>query len=187
MAATFNWCEDNGPLTSSHGAYQYGFGTDTNFPINVNWKNADDCQTGASGTVYSAAPIGPPPANSFTKYQYGKFSGAFNQISAGLFAHTLTSFGSNITLKGVVTTAFATPATSANAALTTDMTAPISISSGLAVNFSTQGPYGSGSSTGTVLAASGYSQYCATQLQIAAGVAAGDTAQVTITLQYNEN
>jgi hypothetical protein len=80
MAATFNWCEDNGAATGSpaKGTTRSGFGADTHFATDVNWKNADDC-TANTGTVYSASPI-VAGNNSFTKYQYGKFSGTFNQI-----------------------------------------------------------------------------------------------------------
>lgn len=183
MAATFNWCEDNGAVTSSHGTTQSGFGADTHYPTDVNWKNVDD-NTANSGTAYSSSPI-TYGNNSYTKYQYGHFSGTFNQISAGLFAHTATAFGTGLTLKGTVTTTYATPATSTNAALTTDMTTAIAIGSGLAVNFSTTGPYGA--SPTSTLSAAGYSQYLATQLQTTTSAAAGDTAQVTLTLQYNEN
>lgn len=185
MAATFNWCEDNGAATGSpaHGTTRSGFGADTHYPNESNWKNADD-NAQNSGTAYSAAPIS-AGNNSYTKYQYGHFSGSFNQISAGLFAHTATSFGTGITLKGTVTSTYATPATSANAALTTDMTSPISIGSGLAVLFATSGP--ENATPGSTLSAAGYSQYLATQLQTASNASPGDTAQVTLTLQYNEN
>lgn len=185
MSATFNWCEDNGAATGSpsHGTTRSGFGADTNYPTDVNWKNVDD-NTVNSGTAYSASPI-TYGNNSFTKYQYGHFSGSFNQISAGLFAHTATAFGTGLTLKGTVTSTYATPATTTNAALTTDMTSAISIGSGLAVDFSTTGP--EAASPATTLSAAGYSQYLATQLQTTTSAAPGDTAQVTLTFQYNEN
>lgn len=185
MAATFNWCEDNGTATGtpSHGTTRSGFGSDTNYPTDVNWKNADD-NTVNGGTAYSAAPI-TYGNNSYTKYQYGHISGTFNQISAGLFAHTATAFGTGLTLKGAVTSTYTTPATTTNAALTTDMTSAISIGSGLAVDFSTTGPEAAAPSS--TLSAPGYTQYLATQLQTTTSAAAGDTAQVTLTLQYNEN
>lgn len=182
MSATFNWCEDNGALTSSHGTTQSGFGADTHFPTDVNWKNVDD-NTVNSGTAYSASPI-TYGNNSFTKYQYGKFTGTFNSVFSGLFAHTLTAFGTGLTLKGTVTSTYAAPSATTNAALTTDMTSAISIASGLAVQFSTTGPY---TGAGASITAAGYSQYLATQLQTTTSAAAGDTAQVTLTLQYNEN
>lgn len=185
MAATFNWCEDNGAATGSpaQGTTQSGFGADTHYPTDVNWKNVDDNTTN-SGTAYSSSPI-TAGNNSYTKYQYGKFSGTFNQILSGLFAHTATAFGTGLTLKGTVTSTYATPATTANASLTTDMTSAISIASGLGVNFSTTGPYAA--SPTSTLSAAGYTQYLATQLQTTTSAAAGDTAQVTLTLQYQEN
>ena len=186
MAATFNWCEDNGAATGSpaHGTIQSGFGADTHYPTDVNWKNVDD-NTVNSGTAYTAAPIF-AGNNSYTKYQYGVFSGSYNQISVGLWAHTSTAFGTGLTLKGTVSSTYATPATTANAALTTDMTSAIAISSGLAVEFSATGPYAA-SPGATLSSGGGYTQYLATQLQTTSSAAAGDTATVTLTLSYNEN
>lgn len=181
MAATFTWCEDNGSATGSpaHGTTQFTSGA-----TDSNWKNADDC-TANSGTAYSAAPIN-ASANSYTKYQYGKFSGTFNQVSAGLWAHITTAFGSSLTLKGIVTTTYATPATSTNASLTVDMTSAIAIGSGQTVLFVATGPQtaspGSSCSTNPC-----YTQYLASQLQVGSSPAAGDTATVTLELQYQEN
>lgn len=185
MSATFEWCEDNGASTGSpaHGTTQSGYGADTHYPTEVNWKNADD-NTENSGTAYSAAPI-TAGNNSYEKWLYGHFSGSFNQISAGLFAHTATAFGTGLTLKGTVTSSYTTPSTTANSNLSTDMTSAISISSGLSVDFSTTGPYAA--SPTSTLSAAGYSQYLVTQLQTSGSAAAGDTAQVTLTFQYNEN
>ncbi len=47
MAATFHWAEDNGTQTGSplHGTTRNGFGADTNYPTDVNWKTADDITT----------------------------------------------------------------------------------------------------------------------------------------------
>ena len=185
MAATFHWAEDNGPLTSSHGTTRSGFGADTHYPTDVNWKNADDC-TANSGTAYSAAPI-VAGNNSYTKYQYGHFSGSFNTILNGLFsAHTAgtSPMGTGLTLKGTVTSTYATPATTTNAALTTDFSSTVAIGSGIAVQFSTTGPE---ATPGATLSAAGYSQYLATQLQTTSSAAAGDTASITSTLQYDEN
>jgi hypothetical protein len=185
MAATFNWCEDNGTATGSpaHGTTQSGFGADTHYPTDVNWKSVDD-NTANSGTAYSSSPI-QAGNNSFEKWQYGHFSGSFNQISSGLWAHTATSFGTGLTLKGVVTSTYTTPATATNANLTVNMTSAIAIGSGQAVNFSTTGPYAA--SPTSTLSAAGYTQYLVCQLQTTTSAAAGDTAQVTLTLQYNEN
>lgn len=113
------------------------------------------------------------------------FSGSFNLISAGLWAHTATAMGTGLTVKGTVTSTYTTPSTVANAALTTDMTAVIAIGSGLAVLFSTTGPYAA--SPTTTLAAAGYTQYLVHQLQTTTAAAAGDTAAGTWTLQYSES
>lgn len=175
MAATFEYVEDNGTATGSplKGT------TRTTARTENNWKNIDD-----STTAYSSNPI-TAGNNSFSKYQAGHFTGSFNQISAGLWAHTATALGTGLTLKGIVTTTYATPATATNAALTTDMTAAIAIGSGAAVLFSTVGP--EGASPTTTLSAAGYTQFLVTQLQTTTSAAAGDTAIVTTTLQYNEN
>lgn len=175
MAATFEFNEDNGAQTGSPLK-----GTTRNTAVTqVNWKNIDDV-----ATAYSSSPI-TAGNNSYTKYQFGKFTGTFNQISSGLFAHTAGTLGTGLTLKSVVTSTYATPSTTANAALTTDSTTAIAIGSGAAVLFSTTGPE-AGSPTST-LAAAGFSQYFPTQLQTTGSAAAGDTATVTLTLQYNEN
>lgn len=176
MAATFEYNEDNGAATGSPSQGT----TRATAVVQVNWKNTDDAAT----TAYSASPI-TAGNNSYTKNQFGKFTGTFNQISAGLWAHTAGVLGTGITLKGVVTSTYATPSTTTNAALTTNMTSVIAIGSGAAVLFSTTGPQ-AGSPTST-LAAAGYTQYLATQLQTTVSAAAGDTATVTLTLQYNEN
>lgn len=175
MAATFEYDEDNGAATGSPSQ-----GTTRNTAVTqVNWKNTDDVST-----AYSSSPI-TAGNNSYTKYQFGKFTGTFNQISAGLWAHTAGTLGTGLTLKGVVTSTYATPATSANAALTTNMTSVIAIGSGATVNFSTTGPQAA--SPTSTLSAAGYTQYLASQLQTTGSAAAGDTATVTLTLQYNEN
>lgn len=175
MAATFEYDEDNGAATGSPAQ-----GTTRNTAVTqVNWKNTDDV-----ATAYSSSPI-TAGNNSYTKNQFGKFTGTFNQISAGLWAHTAGVLGTGLTLKGVVTSTYATPSTSTNAALTTNMTSVITIASGAAVLFSTTGPQAA--SPTSTLSAAGYTQYLASQLQTTVSAAAGDTATVTLTLQYNEN
>lgn len=176
MAATFDWQEDNGTATGSPAKGT----TRVTGRTEVNWKNIDD-----STTAYSSSPI-TAGNNSFTKYQFGKFTGTYNQISAGLWAHTAGTLGTGLTLKGVVTSTYATPATTANASLTTDMTSVIAIGSGAAVSFHATGPEGA-SPTTSGTANPLYTQYLATQLQTTGSAAAGDTATVTLTLQYNEN
>jgi len=175
MAATFEFDESNGAgETLTHNV------------TNVNWKNIDD-----TTTAYTAAPI-TDGNNSFEKWQFGHFSGTYNQILSGLFAHTATAFGAGLTLKGQPTMtsdttdlAYATPSTTTNASLTTDMTAVTAIASGVAVWFGATSPTAAGKAASTT-ANPAYTNYLTTQLQTS-GAAAGDTATVTLTLQYQEN
>lgn len=175
-AATFEFEEDNGAQTGSplRGT------TTTAARTECNWKNIDD-----STTAYSSQPI-TAGNNSFTKYQFGHFSGTYNQISAGLWAHTAGTFPTGCTLKGVVTTTYATPSTTTNAALTVDMTTAIAIGSGQTVLFTGTSP-ATASPTSSITANPGYTQYLPTQLQTTTSAPAGDIPSITNTLQYNEN
>lgn len=183
MAATFEWDEDTGTQTGSplKGT------TRTHGVTDVNWKNS-----GTQGTAYSAAPI-TAGNNSFDKWQFGHFSGTFNEISAGLFAHTATAFGAGLTLKGPTpmtadgdNETYRTPAATANANLSVDMTSAISIGSGSAVWFGATGPEATGKAA-SMTTNPCYTNWLVTQLQTTGSAAAGDTATVTLTLQYNEN
>lgn len=182
-AATFDWQEDTGAQTGSPTKGT----TRTTGITNVNWKNIDD-----STTAYSSAPI-TAGNNSFEKFQFGKFSGTFNQVLAGLYAHTGTAFGTGLTLKGPAATTgdgdrplYTTPTTTANATLTVDMTTAIAIGSGVAVFFGATGPEATGKAA-SMATNPCYTNYLPTQLQTMSGAAAGDTATVTNTLQYQEN
>lgn len=175
MAATFEFQEDNGTQTGSplKGT------TRTTAVTQVNWKSVDDVTT-----AYTTSPV-VAGANSMTKYQFGRLTGTFNQISGGLYAHTAGTPPAGVTIKGTVTSTYATPSTATNAALTTTMTSPIAITSGLAVNFHTTGP--EGASPTATLSAAGYTQYLATQIQTTGAAPAGDIGAMTMTLRYNEN
>lgn len=183
MAATFEFEEDNGTQT---GAPTKGT-TRTAARTESNWKNIDD-----STTAYTASPI-VAGNNSYSKWQFGHFSVTFNQILNGLFAHTATAFGANLTLKGTPACTgdgdrllYTTPATAALAGLTTDMTSVIAIGSGVAVFFGATGPEATGKAA-SMTTNPCYTNFLTTQLQTGAGAAAGDTASVTNTLQYDEN
>jgi hypothetical protein len=183
MAATFDWQEDNGAATGSPAKGT----TRVTGRTEVNWKNIDD-----STTAYSSSPI-TAGNNSYDKWQFGKFSGTFNQILSGLFAHTAGTLGTGLTLKGPAATSsdgtrplYTTPATTANANLTTDMTTAIAIGSGVAVWFGATGPEATGKAA-SMTTNPCYTNYLPTQLQTTASAAAGDTATVTNTLQYQEN
>lgn len=182
MAATFAFDRDSGAATGSpaHGTVTTGGVTD------VNWKAVT-----TEGTAYTASSI-VDPGNSVENWLFGHFSGTYNQISAGLFSHTATVFGTGLTLKGVkAMTAdgdnltYTTPSQSANANLTTNMTAVTAIVSGVAVWFGATSPQATGKAA-TMTTNPCYTNYLTTQLQVS-GASAGDTAQVTLTVQYNEN
>lgn len=183
MAADFEFNRDTGTETGSptKGTVRTTAVTDTN------WKNTD-----TYGTAYSAAPI-TAGANSFGIWNFGKFSGTYNEISAGLFAHTDVAFGAGLTLKGTPACTgdgdrllYTTPSASTNATLTNDMTTAIAIGSGVAVFFGVTGPEATGKATSSTDNPA-YTNYLTTQLQTTGSAVAGDTATVTLTLQYNEN
>lgn len=183
QAATFAWDEDTGTQTGSPTKGT----TRTGGVANVNWKNS-----GVQGDAYSDYPI-TAGNNSFEKWQFGHFSGSYNQILTGKFAHTSGTLGSNLTLKGPPACTgdgdrllYTTPSASANANLSNDMTSAISIASGVAVCFGATGPEATGKAASTT-ANPAYTNYLTTQLQTGSGAAPGDTATVTLTLQYLEN
>lgn len=183
MAATFDWQSDHGTQTGSptKGTTRSTGRTD------YNWKNTDD-----AATAYSSSPI-TAGNNSYEIWGFGKFTGTFNQISAGLFAHTATAFGTGLTLKGTPACTgdgdrllYTTPATTTNATLTNNMTSAVAIGSGVAVFFGATGPEATGKASSSTNATT-YTNFLTTQLQTTGSAVAGDTAQVTLTLQYNEN
>jgi hypothetical protein len=183
MAATFDWQSDHGTATGSPAKGT----TRATGRTEYNWKNIDDATT-----AYSASPI-TAGNNSYEIWGFGKFSGTFNQVSAGLFAHTAGAFGTGLTLKGTPACTgdgdrllFTTPSTSANANLSSNMTSAIAITSGVSVCFGATGPEATGKAT-SMTTNPCYTNFLATQLQTTGSAAAGDTTQVTITLRYNEN
>jgi len=109
-----------------------------------------------------------------------------------LFAHTATAFGTGLTLKGPPACTgdgdrllYTTPSATTNANLTNNMTSVIAIGSGVAVFFSATGPEATGKAASTT-SNPGYTNFLTTQLQTTTP-AAGDTATVTLTLEYQEN
>jgi hypothetical protein len=175
MAATFAWGESNGA------------GQTMTTPTAINWKNADD----NAGTAYSAAPV-TAGNNSYEKWQFGIFSGTFNQISNGFYAHTATAFGTGLTLKGQPSMtadgnklSYTTPSATTNAGLTVDMTAVTAIASGQVVWFGATSP--TATKTAASTANPSYTNYLTSQLQTTTSAAPGDTATVTMTLRYDEN
>lgn len=183
MAATFDWQEDTGASTGSPAKGT----TRTTGVTDVNWKNS-----GTQATAYSSAPI-TAGNNSYEKWTFGKFTGTYNQILNGLFAHTSGTLGTGLTLKGTPACTgdgdrllYTTPATTANSNLSNNMTSAIAIGSGVAVCFGATGPEATGKATSTT-SNPAYTNFLTTQLQTTGSAAAGDTATVTLTLQYDEN
>jgi hypothetical protein len=184
MAATFAFDADHGTQTGSPTKGT----TRTAGVSDVNWKNSD-----VHADAYSAYPI-TDGSNSYPIWLFGHFSGTFNTVLTGLFAHTLTAFGTGLTLKGTPACTgdgdrllYVTPTTSALAALSVDMTTAVAIGSGVAVFFGPTGPEATGKAASQAHAGvDQYTNFLTTQLQTS-GAAAGDTAQVTLTLQYQEN
>lgn len=174
MPAIFEFQEDNGTATGSPAK-----GATRAVATQVNWKSVDNI-----ATDYTTAPV-TAGQNSFTKYQFGRFTGTFNQVSVGLWAHTAGTLPAGVTLKGAVTSVYATPSMTTNAALSNDMTSPIAIASGQTVLFHTAGP--EGASPTATLSAAGFTQYLATQIQTTGSAPAGDIGVQTLTLRYNEN
>jgi|SRR3990167_1605160 len=176
MAATFEFDEANGAgETVTHNRTE------------VNCKNIDD-----STTAYSASSV-TAGNNSFEKWLSGHFSGTYNSIASGLFAHTAGAFGTGLTSKGqpAMTVdadrlAYATPSTTANASLTFDQTSVIAIGSGRAVWFGITSPSASGKAASTT-GNPAYTNYLTLQLQTTGSAGAGDTASATFTLRYTEN
>lgn len=177
-AATFAFKEDNGTQTGSPTR-----GTTAGTTVTTcNWKSIDDAVT----TAYSAAPI-TAGNNSYHKYQWGAFSGTYNQISAGLWSpHTAGTLGTGLSIFGKVTSTYATPTTAALSGAT-DYSAITAIGSGATVLFSTDGNPFTASPTSSTTANPTATQYLVSQLQTTGSAAAGDTASITLTLQYNEN
>ncbi|GAC1516226.1 MAG: hypothetical protein NVS1B11_36280 [Terriglobales bacterium] len=174
MAASFGWDEDNGALATGKGTTRTASRTDNN------WKNIDD-----STTAYTANPI-TAGNNSFEKYQSAHFSGTYNQILSGLWAHTAGVPGTGVTIKGINSVTYATPATAANAALTVDMTTAIAIGSGAAVLFGITGPEAAGKAASTT-GNPAWSQYLITQMQTTTAAAAGDIPSQILSISYSEN
>mgnify|MGYP001568132235 CR=1 FL=1 len=184
QAATFAWDEDTGTQTGSptKGTTRTGGVTD------VNWKNS-----GTQGTAYTAAPI-TAGNNSFEKWQFGHFSGSYNQILNGLFAHTAGTCGTGVTLFGPPACTgdgdrplYTTPSTTTNnTACPTNITSAIAIGSGVAVFFGAAGPEATGKAS-SATANPAYTNYLPTQLRTSGSASAGDITSLTVTLQVDEN
>ena len=172
MSATTTWYEQNGTAAGSPAA-----GTESTVS-SCDWKNVDDTTTPRASAPVQAG------TNSYIKYNYLGFSGVFNQISSVKWAHTAGTLGTGLALVGKVTSTYSTPTTTAMAN-STDMTSTSSVSTGASVLLGTTGPNDTNAQSSQTIAC--YTQYLVTQVQSQATAAAGDSGQVTLTVQYNEN
>lgn len=181
MAATFEFDEWNGAgSTQTHGRTEFDF------------KSIDDTTTGRASAPITAG------QNSFEKWLGGHFSGTWNTISNGFWAHTAGAYGSGLTVKGQKSMAadsdrmaYATPSQSTNANLTVDMTSVTTITSGQVIWFGPTSPWASGKLATTTPGLAGsstvYTNGLVMQLQTTAGAGAGDSVTAVYTLRYDEN
>jgi len=185
MATTFQFCEYNGAAVYQGPNY---IGTTLTTGITTcNWHNLEG--TDATALQYRSYPI-TAGNNSYSRFVFGQFSGSFNSIGNGLFAHTAGSFGDpGVTLSwATFVGSYSTPTTTNISGM--DISTPIAITSGGGVLFSLVSPaagafYASvGPNSGTP---SCYTMFLVTQLQTTTAARAGDTTQVTLTLRYDEN
>jgi hypothetical protein len=177
MAATFQWAETNGAVSPPAG--------ETVGRTDCNWKNIDD-----STTAYSSSPI-TAGNNGYDKFSYGKFTSSWNQITNCKYGVSATSVGANTTLTGAKTMAAAadrvsyrTPVKTATA---TNSTTFATTSVDRTLYLSKTSPDDAGCTTSISAGGTGYTCYMYTFLATTGSAAAGDTSQVTFTLQYDEN
>lgn len=174
MAAAFQWGEDNGTATGWPAkGYLRTLGVNQG-----QWKNIDSAT--ASYTMYPIT----TGQSSYSKYQFGYFSGMFNRIGNGKWTHTNGTLGTGLQVRGEVTSSYVTPSTTPQA-WAVDMTLPVDVSTGQQVLFSPAGPEGSSAVGALTLA--GYTQYLVSQLQTTTAAVSGDIASLTFALQYDEN
>jgi hypothetical protein len=175
MSSTFAWQRDNGAATGSPT-----HGTTRGAASVSDWKSVDD-----NTTAFSAAGV-QQGLNSFEAWLYGKWTGTYSNIFAVLWAHTAGAMPGGSTLKGVTPATYTTPSQSTNSNLTVDMTSVISIGSGQSVNVGATGPEAAGHAASTN-ANPAFTDYLATQVQLANNATVGDSPVITQMVQWNEN
>jgi len=187
VAAIFTWCEDNGPAIGNP-AHGFSRSRIPNPPINISWKSVDDAKTDIGGTSYSSAPI-QAGTNSFSKYHYGQFGGTYNRILNCVWsAHVEpeSALPPGLILKGVVTSQYQQPTQNHDNRLIEDFTDVLPIDAGLPVGLSPIGPESPNHSP-ILDSGGGFTQYLVTQLQTLPNVRGGDTDEVTMMIQFDEN
>ena len=172
MASNANWFEQNGVAS---GTPPQGVET----PVySLDWKSVDDTSTPRASATITAG------ENSFSKYNYIKFSGTFNEISDVKFLHSAGTAKAGTFLKGKVTSIYETPTRGAIAGAT-DMTNAILPSEGASVLLSTTGPNDTNPSASQTSACS--TQYLVTQLQTTGSAPAGEITSMTLMVHWKEN
>lgn len=183
MATTWAWIQHTGTQTGSPLG-----GTTVTDPVTAcNWKNS-----GVVGDAYGSYPVS-ESTNSYSIYLAGKVTGTYNNILTGKFGHTSGAMPTNTTLKTQPAftadgdNPYTTPSTTANAALTVDSTSTISISSGVAVWFGATSPQATGKAATQTGAATRYTTFMISQVQVGASPTPGDSASIVLSCQYLEN
>jgi hypothetical protein len=186
MPLTPFFCEDNGAAVATAPALGGGNRgtTRTTGVNNVNWKNIDDATT-----FYGSVPIS-AGSNSYEKFQFVFFSGAYNQVGSCLFQHVTGDYNAvaGLTIKLFISGsgAYTTPSTAANSLLSNNANWTGLITTGYNVKVGFGGPEASGKAT-TTSNLSGYSEYLITQLQTTSSASAGDTPLTSWQFRYSEN
>ncbi len=171
MSSVFVFCEDNG---ASAGDPTQGT-TRTSGVTNCNWKNIDN-----TTSIYSNHPI-VAGTNSYTKYQFGFFSGTFNQISDVRFQHVSGTLANGLSVAFSSSTGYVTPSTTT--LVSGFLTSTGNITSGMPIWLGTEPQKANLSG----ITSGGFTSYFITQLQSTLSVSPGDTTTCTFQVQYTES
>ena len=182
MSAEFTWCERNG---TSLGSVTEGI-------TNINWKAIDDTTTWYTNpsSIINAG------LNSYTKWNYCTFGGAYTTIANVTFSHYAGTFGPGLSLrcqKSMVVPEDKLPGSTPTRTADNVNTTPYDLS---IIGSSVQlfiGPT-SPAAIGKLLLNINpgdpnllYTNYIVTQLQTTTAALPGDTVPITLRVEYDEN
>lgn len=166
MPAIATLMEDNGVKTGNVGA--------TRTPvIRTDWKSVDDTTTAYNNASVRAG------ENSFIKNNFIAFTGTFNKISNIVFTHTSGTLTTGVQLIAKSDNEYVRSVSSMTG---TDFSA---VDTSLNLRASTQDP--SGDTSDVELTAHGFTQYIKTQLQTTTSAQPGDTSELGLKVQWDEN
>lgn len=187
MSATFQFFEHNG----APGQALAIAGTPT---TSVNWKSVDDIATSYN---VAALVVG---TNSFEKWQYGRFTGAYTQLLNGRLAHTAGNLPAGVSLFGPPTMTadvdrriYRTPARTEGSGSRelASFTAVTAIGQGSSVWFGLGSPGASGKVPAFGPPAStdalAYTNYLVTQIRVGDAALPGVSQPITLTFRFDEN